>query len=336
MHSSALPKAPTFVVGADGVPLMGKYAGQTGTIDWRQLAQPYARGRLWRHFHHKRWQYVALCTEQVFCAVAVVELGWVNTAFAYVFDRAAGRIVSAFSQNGIPGLTARVSHRPVARTASHFAFAGKRIEYYQVPGTMTSRLTVRSADLSVDAELDARHAAPFLLAVGPVARGAVHATQKSGALGLSGAVTAGGQTFDLAGGVGSIDYSNGLLARETAWRWASAHTPRLGFNLQAGYFGQAENALWVDGKLYPLGAAQFDFTRGDSAAAWHIHTDDGLLDLHFQPQGERREDKDLLVAASRYVQPLGVFNGWVRTGASAMPIAVDNLFGVTEDHYSRW
>jgi hypothetical protein len=336
MTSLLLPKAPTAIVGHDGLPLLGKFAGQTGPIAWTGLTGPYARGRLWRRLHHKRWQYAALCTDEVFCAAAVVDLGWIATAFVYVFDRARGEVVAAFSQNGLPGVNGRVSERPAVGTASHFALFGNRLDFYQLPGQPVYRLTVRCRGLELDAELDARHAAPFLLAVGPVEQGAVHATQKSPGMPLSGSVRAGGRVYDLAGGVGSTDYSNGLLARETAWRWASAHTLELGFNLQAGYFGQCENALWIHGRLVPLGAAQFDFERGARQGPWRIRTDDGLLDLQFQPQGERREDRSLLIAASRYVQPLGTFSGWVRPDPGGPAIEIDRLFGVTEDHYSRW
>jgi hypothetical protein len=324
------------VVGPDGMPLLGKFAGRTGSIEWRGLSAPYARSRLWRRLHHKRWHYMGLSTADLFCAVAVVDLGWTNTAFAYAFDRRRGRVIETFSQNGIPGVTARVSESLAQGTSSHFSLLGKRIEFSQLPDRLHYRLALRCGRFEIDAELDASQAPPFLLAVGPVEQGAVHATQKSPGLPLRGTVQADGERFELAGGVGSIDYSNGLLARETAWRWASAHALGIGFNLQEGYFGQCENALWFEDRLVPLGAAHFDFRRGDSRGAWRIRTDDGLLDLTFQPQGERREDKSLLIAASRYVQPLGSFNGWVRPDPSGPAIEIEDLFGVTEDHYSRW
>ncbi len=165
---------------------------------------------------------------------------------------------------------------------------------------------------------------------------ALHATQKSGGLALDGEVRVGTSAFSLAGGVASVDYSNGLLARDTAWRWASAHGQGIGFNLQAGYFGAAENALWLDQTIIPLGAASFDFDPAAPLAPWHIKTDDGLLDLVFTPEGARSEDKNLLVAASHYVQPIGTFSGTVRAAQDAPARQIDALVGVTEEHRSRW
>ena len=135
---------------------------------------------------------------------------------------------------------------------------------------------------------------------------------------------------------GSLDSSNGLLARDTAWRWASAHDRHLGFNLQQGYFGDQENALWLDGLLHPLGAAQFDFDPAQPLSPWRIHTDDGLLELQFRPEGARQDRRNLGVAASSYIQPVGTFHGWVRTAPDGPVIPIDGLLGVTEDHRSRW
>lgn len=145
-----------------------------------------------------------------------------------------------------------------------------------------------------------------------------------------------GQRHVLQGATGSLDSSNGLLVRETAWRWASAHDRRLGFNLQQGYFGNQENVLWLDGALLPLGAATFVFDPARPLAPWHIHTDDGLLDLRFRPEGARQARRDVWIAASDYIQPVGTFHGWVRAAPGGPTLPVEGLLGVTEDHRSRW
>jgi Protein of unknown function (DUF2804) len=331
-ESQMLPAAPQDVLDAKGWPRFGRYAGTAQAIDWSRLASPYARNAAWRHFHHKRWQYIALATDDLFCGIAIVDLGWTSTAFAYAFDRRAGREVAGFSQDGLPGIGARVASN--ARESSAFHLAGKHIDWQPFDGGY--RLALRGPGFAIDAELDARSAAPPLLAVGPIEHGSVHATQKSSGMPLKGTARIGAEHRALDGGVGSFDYSNGLLARETQWSWASAHSLTLGFNLQAGYFGSNENALWLDGKLIPLGAAHFLYDAIDPLKPWHVRTDDGLLDLAFQPEGARREDKNLLVAASRYVQPIGSFSGWVRPHRDAPRQEVVRLAGVTEDHTARW
>jgi len=326
-----LAGAPSAVVGPGGEVAFGRFAGLADSFDWAALAPPLARSRWWRHFHHKRWHYAALACDELFCAVAMVDLGWTSTAFAYAFDRHGRRLLAAFSQDGVPGLSAQVAAH--AGGDSRFRFPGSRIELRSAgPGAYA--LTLRCGAMEIDARFAG--ATPQLLAVGEVAGGSVHATQKSAGMALEGVLRIGARSMTLDGGVASVDYSNGLLARDTDWRWACAHSLALGFNLQAGYFGANENALWLDGDIIALGPARFAFDAGDPLAPWHVSTADGLLDLHFRPEGARSKNKNLLVAASRYVQPIGTFSGWVKAHAGGAPVTVCNLLGVTEDHRSRW
>jgi hypothetical protein len=333
MTPTALPVAPAALLDANGQPHFGRYSGQLASFDWDGLQAPYQKSRWWRHFHHKRWQYLALSCENLFCGVAVVDLGWSHTAFAYAFDRKLGKEVASYSQDGIPGIGCTVGDALGAPVS--FKFLRNSIRMNRANGGYFE-LRLDCGSFQIDAEFDMRSASPLLLAVGPIEGGSAHATQKSSGFPLQGSVRAGGRQYDLQGGVASIDYSNGLLARHTEWRWASAHDLRVGFNLQEGYFGQQENVLWLDGHLYPLGKAHFEFDRMQPLLPWHITTDDGLLDLHFQPQGARHENKNLLVAASHYVQPIGTFCGWVKPHAAGTPERIDDLVGVTEDHRSRW
>ena len=72
-----------------------------------------------------------------------------------------------------------------------------------------------------------------------------HCTHKSGAIPLAGRLHLAGLSVDLAGGVASLDHSDGFLAHDTRWHWASAHARGFGFNLQAGYMDAAENVIWL-------------------------------------------------------------------------------------------
>lgn len=321
-----LPAAPARLVDACGQPACGQFEGMAASIDWSALAPPMRRSRWWRRFHHKRWHYVALAAQDVFAAVAIVDLGWTSTAFAYVFDRGQRRLLASYSRDGLPGMGAMVADH--GGGASAFRFMGESI-------ALDGRaLALRCPGFAIDAAFEGT--APVLLACGPVLGGAVHATQKSGGLGVRGELRVGQRRISLDGAVASFDYSNGLLARDTAWRWASAHSRELGFNLQAGYFGAQENALWLAGHIVALDEAQFSFDPAAPLSPWQIRTRDGLLDLLFTPEGARAEQRNLLVAQSRYIQPIGTFSGTVRASADSAPVAVQALAGVTEDHFSRW
>ena len=325
----SLPAAPLQIVGADGLPLCGRYQGLAGAPDWARLAPPFARGALWRRLHHKRWHFVALVTDELFCGVAVVDIGWSNTAFAYAFDRRERRVVAALSPLGVAGLTASVG--ATVAEGARFCMPGRRIAI-EAAGAHGHRLQLRAGRFAIDAAYAGE--GPRLLAIGPTYDGgSVHSTQKSPGLALTGQAEAGGRSYCLDGGVASYDFSNGLLGRRTAWRWISAHGERLGFNLQTGYFGDAENALWLDGALLPLGALEVVVEAG---GCWTMRTQDGLLALRFTPEGTRNDDKQLLVASSRMRQHVGRFDGWVRASADGPRHPVTGLAGLAEDYRARW
>ena len=324
--------APSAVV-IDGQPAHGRHAGRIGRIDWSPLRPRPAW--LWRKLHHKRWHYVGLGNADVFVGVAIVDVGWAVSAFAYLFDRRSRSLRADWSQDGLPGLQAGVSDAPLAGARTWFRGPGARLSLVHQDGDRL-RLMVATRALRLQAELQLQDMAPPLLAIGPIEGGVAHATQKTTALPVRGWAEAGGHRFALDGAWAAVDASNGLLARDTAWRWASAHRGDVGFNLQQGYFGAQENVLWLDGRPIALAAAHFEFDAARPLAPWRVSTDDGLLDLVFTPEGARAAHKDLGFAASRYVQPVGTFAGTLRAAPGAAPRRVTDLLGVTEDHCSRW
>jgi hypothetical protein len=67
-----------------------------------------------------------------------------------------------------------------------------------------------------------------------------------------------------------------------------------------------------------------------------MDTGDGLLALRFQPEGTRRDDKNLLLAGSRLTQHVGRFDGWVKAAPGAPARAISGLTGLAEDYSARW
>ena len=332
MRAIVITPAPESVV-VDGAPAHGRHVGRLARIDWTGLRE--RRSWLWRRLHHKRWHYVGLGNDELFVGVAIVDVGWACSAFAYLFDRRQRSLLADWSQDGLPGLQGGVSDAPLAGAHAWFRGPRARLSLRHAAGDQL-HLRVDTQTLHLEAELTLAAMAPPLLAIGPIAGGLAHATQKTTALPVRGWAEAGGRHFGLDGAWAAVDASNGLLARDTAWRWASAHRPDIGFNLQQGYFGHQENLLWLDGRPIALGAARFEFDVARPLAPWRVSTDDGLLDLVFTPEGARAADKNFGFAASRYVQPVGCFAGTLRAGPHAEPRSVRDLLGVTEDHRSLW
>jgi hypothetical protein len=63
---------------------------------------------------------------------------------------------------------------------------------------------------------------------------------------------------------------------------------------------------------------------------WRVRSKDLSTDLRFEPEGVRSQDKNLVLAVSRWIQPIGTWTG------IAGGVDVGRLTGVLEDHVARW
>lgn len=330
MPSSALPAAPHSLLDARGQPRFGRYQGRIEQLCWHELPLPRWQ-RLLRPLRHKRWQYLALAHSDYLIGLAVVDVGWTGAAFAYLFDRRAGRLLADVSAESFPRHAARVADQAFADAS--FTSRALTIHFSRRDGYLAVEVSAPALRLAAHIAID--NMPPVLAAIAP-GDWLAHSTHKSGALQASGFADCQGQRFSLDGAIASLDYSNGLLARETDWRWASAHQAGLGFNLQQGYMADAENAIWLNQQLLPLDAVQFDYDAQQPLQPWHIYSHDGALDLQFTPEGLRSKNQNLLIATSRYIQVIGRFDGHIRHPSSQAVHVVQNLAGVTEDHFARW
>ena len=59
--------------------------------------------------------------------VAIVDLGWASSAFAYLFDRQSRTLLADWSQDGLSGLQAGVGDAPLAGANAWFRGAGARL-----------------------------------------------------------------------------------------------------------------------------------------------------------------------------------------------------------------
>ncbi|WP_394828525.1 DUF2804 domain-containing protein [Pendulispora albinea] len=348
-HVNALPEVPESVVDGEGAARFGTYRGALG-----QVVLPRA-GRLTRLASHKRWLYTFVATREVIALYAIVDLGYASNAFVLVADRASKSVLFDRGFTGLPRPFVRVSDFPAGAPAN--APTSQRGASFRLPGVRLGASFSSGADeyhqrAQVDdllwlGELSAAKGPPAITVIAPVSEDGrrVNVTQKWAALRSRGMLEVGGRSFDLNGGVGGIDYTNGYLARRTAWRWAFAcgtlpTGERVGLNLVSGFNdapGVSENALFIGSELVPLGRARFTWNRDDVLAPWRLTTEegaDGAVDLGFQPFGAHRERRNLGIVRSHFVQPVGHFSGTLR--ALGRSYAIEDLAGVTEDQDILW
>ena len=333
--TATLPPAPQTPVDSEGRPAVGAYQGWVERVSWDGLRGTYAHNALYRRLHAKTWHFVSLGGPRCMAAFAVIDVGYAASAFAYVFDRGARRLLCDLSFTGLSGAV-RVAGTAGPGARSTFKAGGADLLIERPRGGAEWTIRARGPEgFAIDATVDASREPPALGAVAEIAGGVANCTHKSVCLPVRGHAAAAGTSFDLEGSFAGFDHTCGLLARDTRWRWAAASSATIGFNLVEGFNGPIENGLWLDGQLIKVGAAEFRFDAAATMKPWHVRTVDGIIDLDFAPEGERREDKNLVIAASRYVQPVGTFRGTI-TAPGRPAVEVRDLLGVTEDHAAKW
>jgi hypothetical protein len=316
----------------------GSYRGGIPRVD----PSPLGKGPLFRVAHEKRWVFVAVAAEDLLACAAIVRLGYAANAFAFVFDRAAGRMVAELSAT-VPALAARVGDTGQEGCLARFRWLDARLSCERGAGERDYRLEVAARGLRISARLSTEGAPPPIGAVAalPGPPGDLfNATEKVVLLPVVGEVIAGGRHHSLDGALGGLDFTFGFLARRTAWRWAFAlgrarSAERVAVNLVQGFVGPAECAVWVNGELYRVSGGAIEYDEKSPLASWQVRTTDGELDLRFEPGALHAEEHDYGVVASRFIQPAGSFSGTVRLPGRE-PLTLDRVLGVVEDQRVVW
>lgn len=346
-----LSSAPLTVEDAGGAPRFGTYEGNLDTVDLSQLRGAYQPGLVERRLKHKKWVYGFVATQEVAALFCVVDVGYSSNAFAMAVDLTTQEVLADGGFLGPPRPLVQVSDVPAAGLEVGFRIPGARFQMAREPGESPYSVRVRVGlpvplpppKLLLDVKLLTEGAAPPLTVIAPVDGGVVNVTQKSAGLVVRGRLEVAGRRWRLDGGVGGLDYTNGYLARRTAWRWAFGcgrlqdGTP-LGLNLVEG-FNEAredvnENALWIGRRLVPLGRARFVYQKGELLDPWRVTTTDGAVDLTLKPIAAHREDRDLVLVKSRFAQPVGLWSGTIKV--DGVTHRIERLPGVAEDQDVTW
>ncbi len=139
-----------------------------------------------------------------------------------------------------------------------------------------------------------------------------------------------------------IDDHKGFYPYRTKYDWATAlgfgdNGVRVGFNLTDNQVLDQEryneNCYWSDGEMVPLPPVKFVRPNG-CKGKWLIQDQEGLVDLEFTPEIHNSVRLNLLLLASKYEGPYGVFNGKVRS-VDGRVFEVSDLFGMGEQFYLR-
>lgn len=346
-----LAVVPNSVVDRQGQPRFGTFRGELPAVSFRELSGDWEPSWWQWPARRKRWNYGIAVTDEVLLCQAVVQGGYFGQAFTYVVDLYEERAVAELKFTGAPEVQAHVNDRPSRGHMSAFRTAGAALETSRDPAGGAFRWTSRigavhhrePGGIELDARLGVEPVGPALTVISPVEDGGLlNVTQKWAGLPLEGDLRVGTRTYRLDGGLGAMDYTQGILARRTTWRWALAlgrlfDGRSVGINLVEGFNegreDTNENALWVGDRLIPLGRATFEFDRDHPDRLWSLTTECGTVELYFWPYHVYRDVRRWKIIDSWFIQPAGRFEGRLRIDDQTHEVS---LYGVTEDQDILW
>ena len=327
---AGLPAAPKALDAGHGrVADYGRYEGRIAdlsTAAWdgsRGLFSP-------RRLQRKGWMYFGAFTPRYMVGYAVADAGLMATAFVYVYDRETKKLTEhkatvpfGFSKDFAPSPDATWALKNGARRWQALPAGGGWDVRFQAPGLkLEMRFRDAGAGMTAIASSPGR---PF------------HHTWKLCAMPVRLALELDGRRVEETAS-GTLDFTLGYPPRNTDWNWASLDGitedgQRIGVNLVAHFMNGHENAMWLGDRLLPLSQAVFQYDPAQLLQPWRVHTLDGLLDVQFTPEGERREDISVGLLASRFTQPFGRFSGTLKTAQGVKKI---EGLGVVEQHHAKW
>lgn len=332
----ALSSPPSDAVDpATRLPMLGSYEGPLPRVDLGLLG----RSLPFRIAHEKAWYYVALASPEIFVGVGILRFGYAASTFAFLFERGRpggtpGRFLADRSHLGPPFIATYDGDGGIA-----FRLGQRVARFQRAPGARAFDLEVLLGDLHVHARLSGDLTPPPISAIAALGDGLVHVTEKRALLSVEGEVEIAGRRFGLDGAHSGFDRSHGYLPRRTIWRWAyalgrTAAGDSIGVNLVDGFVGEAECAVWINDRLFPVGEGRFLFDPGSPLKPWRLRSACGSVDLTFEPGDLHAEHQNLGLIKTRFVQPVGVFNGTVKAGGRTH--VLERVLGVVEDQDATW
>lgn len=323
--SRTLPPAPPSLQ-AD----YGRYQGaiaDLSTAAWDGSCGLLSRRRLQR----KGWMYFGAFSERCMLGFAIVDAGLAATAFVYVYDRERRLLVE--EKATVPfGFAAGFAPRWDQSWA--LRSSGRQWQIEPIP-TGGWRVSFAGRRLQLDAEFEA--GAPGMSAIASSPGRPFHHTYKICAMPARLRLQLDGAALETPA-TGTLDFTLGYPPRHTQWNWASLggvteDGERVGINLVAHFMNGLENALWLGDELLPVAQAVFHYEPSRLLEPWRIRSEDGLIDVVFEPEGQRREHVSVGLLASVFTQPFGRFRGTVRTPAGVKRV---EGWGVVEQHLAVW
>lgn len=299
----------------------------------------------------KQWSYHHLTTSDHFVCFVVAHMGYAGLAWFFVLDkktrtkylyRSLGpkKRIAHFATSSVEGKT------EWREGENHLSVAYENGQW------------VASIAVTVKSELDKadqkRVQGSIIMKEGPecmamlfnLAHDRPAYTHKAAGLLTSGQISLGGVEISMEGALASLDWTRAYANRVTEWYWSNfagflTDGRKFGANFSSKVYGDKENAIWVDDKVFSVGYIHYTIPPEGiplEQQVWKVQsnkTSESItVELEFRPIKKEGKEENLLVVYDRFTQCYGYYSGFVIAGEEKLEI--ENFFGVAEDHYAKW
>lgn len=324
------------------------WQGRFGYPDTSALLSTSPNRFTLRRLKEKRWCYIGVFHPDIILGCAIVHLGYICSAFAFAFDRINARMIE--HNFVLPPLgQVRYDRSPEKgicrfRNRSDHLYLSHQPDPHQ-PHQIRSRLG--SGKNRLRAEIDLNQPAARLFPMHflmPMNANARAFTTKAAGYHATGFIEINNDRIELDPDTSFavLDWTNGFYPRKTFWNWAcgagrTEKNDMIGFNFSRGVYryGRLENVIWMNGRPFQTGPVVFEYNSRSPMVPWKIHDPNGTFSMIFRPEGIRSADENFGLVQSRFIQPCGTYEGWIKTG-SGEKTPFKNITGVAEEHFAKW
>ncbi len=332
----------SLIVDSKGRPLLGIHSGSISRVNCEDYPLETPMGikipKFLRKYAVNQFCFTGIINAGFMAGIAVIDLKYASNAFFYVYLREEKRLIEV-KKTYLPLKSCiYISDNP---SDPEFYFRSRELSI-EFSGR---RIKAEARDMKLYAVLDFSGTSPLRLCTRAGYRGWVY-TEKTSPVNIRGLLEldAEDRKFSLESpeSLAVMDWTSGYMKRHTYWNWASTafmleNGKKIGLNLSWGVneTGWNENIFWIDGKMTRCGSSIFEFDSDDLMKPWKIYSENGAVDLEFIPEASRSEKKQAVIAASRFTQLSGVFNGTLTT-EEGEKLILSGVPGWAEDHYAKW
>lgn len=301
----------------------------------------------------KEWDYYCIANKEFALCLTVSDLGYLGALSVSVIDFVTP---SQFSNTAISLFPLGKMNMPVSSEEGESKFETKKAKALFSVKDGVRRLTgeYHNADkfgtkLTFDITLDEEPEENMVIATPFKKKAHFYLNQKINCMRASGVFTLGEKEcrFDPSDSLAVLDWGRGVWQYDNVWYWSSLNMRlddgiTFGWNLGYGFgdtTAASEDMLFYGGIANKIGRTKFEIPgesegKPDFTGQWRIYSDDGRLDVTFDPIIDRYDPIDLKILCMIPHQVFGRFKGKCVLD-NGKEIQVDAI-GFAEKVHNKW